>query len=132
VYFEVHAPDGESDGDDKDAYESKGSHGLLHPDSVEPIRDLASCLQYHEACRALRGDEGQDAADVVRALERRRLARRRAAWKRRHGSLWAGRPAPLPVVRVHPAMTLRDALTDARMIVPNVRFGLFATESSSH
>jgi tetratricopeptide (TPR) repeat protein len=111
LYFEVHLPDNE---------DSSDSNRLVHPDSVEPIRDLASCLKYHEATRALKGDEGQDVADVVRALERKRLALQRKAWKDRHGSLWA-KPDPCPVVRIHPAMSLKDALTDARMIVPNVR-----------
>jgi tetratricopeptide (TPR) repeat protein len=108
IYFEVHGID--------DASDSK----LVHPDSVEPIQDLATCLKYHEASRALKGDEGQDVADIVRTLERRRLANQRRAWKKKHGSLWA-KPDPCPVVRVHPAATLLDALTDARMIVPNVR-----------
>jgi len=107
VYFEVHGTDPKED--------SK----LVHPESVEVLHDLATCRRHCEAARALRGDEGPETADVVRALERKRLGWQAAAWKERHGSLWAT-PDPCPVVRVHPAATLRDALTDARMIVPNV------------
>jgi len=58
-------------------------------------------------------------ANLVRAVERKHLHKQRKAWKKKHGSLWH-KPAPSSVVRVHPAMTLRDILTNNRMVVPNV------------
>jgi hypothetical protein len=109
VYFEVHeaAMEGE---------QHKGT--LVHPESVELLRDQASCMRFYESSRALKGDEGPEMANVVRAVERKHLHKQRKAWKKKHGSLWA-KPDPSPVVRVHPAMTLRDVLKDARMVVPS-------------
>lgn len=103
VYFEVHSVDEE----------------VVHPESVEPLRDLASCMKFYESSRALKGDEGEDMAAVVRAVERKHLYRQQKAWKKKHGSLWH-KPEPCTVVRVHPAILLRDVLTDPRMVVPNV------------
>ena len=57
--------------------------------------------------------------NLAKAVERKRLYKQRKAWKKKHGSLWA-KPDPLDVVRVHPAMTLRDILLDKRMVVANV------------
>jgi len=104
VYFEVH-----TDADEK----------VVHPDSVQLLRDQASCMRFYESSRALKGDEGPEMANVVRAVERKHLYQQRKAWKKKHGSLWA-MPDPNPVVRVHPAMALSDVLTDSRMTVPNV------------
>ena len=105
IYFEIH----KSDQDDR----------ATHPEEVEVLRDQASCMRFYEASRALKGDEGLEMANVIRAVERKHLYQQRKAWKKKHGSLWA-KPDPLPVVRVHPAMTLRDVLVDSRMVVPNV------------
>lgn len=115
VYFEVHgaAVQAETIND--------GETVVVHPESVELLKDQASCMRFYEAMRALKGDEGTEMANVVRLMERKMLERQRRAWKKVHGSLWA-KPNPCAVVRVHPAMTLRDILIDARMVIPNVRF----------
>jgi hypothetical protein len=86
---------------------------------VEVLRDQASTMRFYESTRALKGDEGQDMTNVARAVARKHLYQQRKAWKKKHGSLWA-KPDLNPVVRVHPAMTLRDVLKDSRMVVPNV------------
>jgi Flp pilus assembly protein TadD len=115
VYFEVH----ESAVAAQTSLPSGNAAVLVHPESVELLKDQASCMRFYEATRALKGDEGAEMENVVRLVERRHLKKQRRAWKKEHGSLWA-KPDPNPVVRVHPAMTLRDILTDPRMVVPNV------------
>lgn len=105
IYFMVH----------KDSQEDE----VGHPDSVEILKDQASAMRFYEASRALKGDEGPDIANVVEALERKHLYKRRKAWKKKHGSLWA-MPKSNPIVRIHPAVTLGEILRDPRMIVPNV------------
>jgi hypothetical protein len=105
LYFEVHC----TDVDGK----------VIHPDSVELIKDQGSAMRFYEASRALKGDEGEQMAQIARIAERQHLHKQRKAWKKKHGSLRV-RPDPCPVVRVHPAVTLRDVLTDSRMVVPNV------------
>ena len=92
---------------------------LIHPESVDLLYDQASCMRFYEATRALKGDEGSEIESVVRLVEKKRLNKQRILWKKKHGSLWS-KPDPCPVVRVHPAMTLRSVLIDARMVVPNV------------
>lgn len=117
VYFEVHVqPAAES----KDA-----SANIVHPESVELIQDQATCMRFYESTRALKGDEGDEMANVVRAVERKHLYKQQKAWKQKHGSLWA-KPDPCPVVRIHPAMTLGEVLVDKRMVVPNVRASHYA------
>mmetsp|Transcript_57355 Transcript_57355/g.139925 ORF Transcript_57355/g.139925 Transcript_57355/m.139925 type:complete len:573 (-) Transcript_57355:67-1785(-) len=111
VYFEVHC-------EGWDGSSTKGSTGVIHPDSVEPLVDQASTMRFYESSRALKGDEGPEMASVVTAVERKRLHKQRKAWKKKHGSLWA-KPDPPAVVRVHPAATLMDILKDERMIVSN-------------
>jgi hypothetical protein len=105
IYFEVHR----SDDDDR----------VYHPEEVELLRDQASCMRFYESSRALKGDEGIEMSNVVRAVERKHLYQQRKAWKKKHGSLWSKREE-CPVVRVHPAMSLKDVLVDSRMVVPNV------------
>lgn len=105
VYFEINCPD--------------TGTAIVHPDSVERLLDQGSTMRFYESSRALKGDEGEEMANLVTAVERKRLHKQRKAWKRKHGSLWA-KPDPLDVVRVHPAMTLRDVLLDKRMVVANV------------
>ena len=72
-------------------------------------------------------------AEVARCMERKHLHRQRKAWIKKHGSLWA-KPDPCPVVRVHPAVTLRQVLTDKRMVVPNfmVTFMMFPEKHPAH
>jgi hypothetical protein len=106
LYFEVNCPD-----DGK-------KNALVHPDNVERLTDQAATMRFYEASRALKGDEGPEMANLAKAVERKRLHKQRKAWKNKHGSLWA-KPDPCPVVRIHPAMTLRDILTDSRMVVAN-------------
>lgn len=112
VYFEVHEAA-------VAALKNTGETPIVHPESVELLKDQASCMRFYESSRALKGDEGADMEHLVRLLERKHLSKQRRAWKKEHGSLWA-KPDPSPVVRVHPAMTLRDVLTDPRMVVPSV------------
>jgi hypothetical protein len=113
VYFEVNCPDG---GNSNSKIISQQQ--LVHPDSVERLLDQAATMRFYEASRALKGDEGPEMANLAKAIERKRLNKQRKAWKKKYGSLWA-MPDPCPVVRVHPAMTLRDILTDPRMVVAN-------------
>lgn len=119
VYFEVH-------------HESS-SNDIIHPDGVEPLKDQASCMRFYESTRALKGDEGLEMANVVRAVERKHLYQQRKAWKKKHGSLWA-MPDPAPVVRVHPAMTLGQVLRDDRFVVVNfmVTFIIFPNQHPAH
>lgn len=115
VYFEVNCPE------ELRKHDKSGkiiSSTLVHPDSVEQLQDQASAMRFFEASRALKGDEGPEMANLAKAVERKRLHKQRVAWKKHNGSLWAT-PDPCPVVRVHPAMTLRDILTDPRMVVAN-------------
>jgi len=123
VYFEVHHH--QSDKSDKKA--------VIHPDSVEILHDQGSCMKFYESSRALKGDEGPEMANVVRAVERKHLYQQRKKWKQEHGSLWA-KPDPAPVVRVHPAMTLKDVLQDERLVVPNfiVTFVLIPEQHPAH
>lgn len=106
VYFEVNCPD------------SQSNAGPIHPDSVEPLKDMASTMKFYEASRALKGDEGPDIMRVAELVERKRLKKQRKAWKKQHKTLVA-RPDPSPCVRVHPAMTLEQILKDPRMVVAN-------------
>jgi hypothetical protein len=115
IYFEVHR----SDDDDR----------VFHPEEVELLRDQASCMRFYESSRALKGDEGIEMSNVVRAVERKHLYQQRKAWKKQHGSLWSKREE-CPVVRVHPAMSLKDVLVDSRMVVPNVSHSVGPSKSS--
>lgn len=111
VYFEVNCPD--------DAFSEKSNNNAaIHPDSVEPLRDMATTMKFYEASRALKGDEGPDIMRVAELIERKRLKKQRRAWKKLHKTL-AARPDPSPCVRVHPAMTLEQILKDPRMVVAN-------------
>ena len=103
---------------------------VVHPDSVERLTDQGSTMRFYEAARALKGDEGEDMVALATAVERKRLHKQRKAWKKKHGSLWA-KPDPSNVVRVHPAMTLKDVLTDERMVVANVS-GLLLSICTAH
>lgn len=93
--------------------------GPVHPENVELLKDQSSTMRFYEASRALKGDEGQDMANLARALERKHLHKQRKAWTKEHKSLWS-KPEPNPVLRVHPAITLKSVLTDKRIVVPNV------------
>jgi len=112
VYFEVNCPD--------DAFSDKSSNrnAAIHPDSVEPLRDMAATMKFYEASRALKGDEGPDIMRVAELVERKRLKKQRRAWKKLHKTL-AATPDPCPCVRVHPAITLAQILKDPRMVVAN-------------
>jgi hypothetical protein len=127
VYFEVHESAIASQ------KEQNTSSVLVHPESVELLKDQASCMRFYESSRALKGDEGPEMANVVRLVEQNHLAQQRRAWKREHGSLWA-KPDLAPVVRIHPAATLREILTDPRMVVPNflVTFIVFPEHHPAH
>ena len=117
VYFEIH--------------DTNGDKGVVHPDNVELLNDQAACMRFYESSRALKGDEGPEMANVVRAVERKHLHKQRKEWKKQHGSLWA-MPDPNKVVRVHPAMTLREILRDTRMVVPNVSCDELSLSPSSY
>jgi tetratricopeptide (TPR) repeat protein len=128
IYFEVHEAAVEEASKLKLKPTRTSSSGgttnekiLVHPESVELLHDQASCMRFYESSRALKGDEGIEIENVVRLVERKHLYKQRRAWKKKHGSLWA-KPNPSPIVRVHPAMTLHDVVTDPRMVIPNVRY----------
>jgi len=119
VYFEVHR----TGRDDE----------IVHPEFVGILKDQGDAMRFYESSRALKGDEGTDMANLARCVERKHLHKQRMAWKKKYGSLWA-KPDPCPVVRVHPAATLRQALTDIRMVVPNfmVTLVLFPLKHPAH
>mmetsp|Transcript_13771 Transcript_13771/g.20302 ORF Transcript_13771/g.20302 Transcript_13771/m.20302 type:complete len:533 (-) Transcript_13771:484-2082(-) len=119
VYLEVHG--------------TEGAGEPVHPDSVEILKSQADTMKFYEASRALKGDEGPDITNLARALERKHLHTQRKAWKKKHGSLWA-KPDPTPVLRIHPAMILRDLLADKRIVIPNflVTFVLFPDNHPAH
>ena len=119
VYFEIHNVETEN--------------SVVHPESVEILRDQASCMRFYESARALKGDEGPDMANVVRAMERKHLYQQRKRWKKQHGSLWS-KPDPSPLVRVHPVLALREILADPRLVVTNfmVTFIIFPEDSPAH
>jgi Cns1/TTC4 Wheel domain len=119
IYFEVHESAVRASKKQNENQTSRGCNVLVHPESVDLLQDQASCMRFYEASRALKGDEGPEIENVVRLVERKRLNKQRSLWKKEHGSLWS-KPDPCPVVRVHPAMTLRNVLIDSRMVVPNV------------
>ena len=120
VYFEVHC----SSSDDDE---------VIHPESVERLKDLASTMKFYEASRALKGDDGPESEQFARCIERKHLHTQRKRWKKKHGSLWS-KSKPNDVVRVHPAVTLHQILTDERFIVPNflVTFQLFPEHHPAH
>lgn len=119
IYFEVNESAVEASKKNIQNKMDRDVNVVVHPESVDLLHDQASCMRFYEASRALKGDEGPEIENVVRLVERKRLNKQRSIWKREHGSLWS-KPDPCPVVRVHPAMTLRDVLIDPRMVVPNV------------
>jgi hypothetical protein len=106
---------------------------IIHPEHVQLLKTQGDTMRFYEASRALKGDEGDDIAAVVTAVARKQLHEQRQAWKRKHGSLWSV-PAPNPVVRVHPAVTLGDMLRDERMVVPNflVTLYIFPEQHPAH
>lgn len=119
VYFEVHCTENEGD--------------VVHPESVEKLKDQGAAMRFYESSRALKGDEGPEMATVARCLERKHLHKQRKEWIKKHKTLWA-KPDPCPVVRVHPACTLNDVLKDKRMVVPNflVTLILFPQDHPAH
>lgn len=119
AYFEVHC----SDADAK----------VIHPDSVERLKDQGSAMRFYESSRALKGDEGPEMSTVARCMERKHLHHQRKAWIKKHGSLWA-RPDPCPVVQVHPAAELSQVLRSKDMVVPNflVTIMLFPLDHPAH
>lgn len=109
IYFEVYGTE---------------TDDIIHPESVERLKDQAATMKFYEASRALKGDEGPQMEHFARCVERKHLHTQRKRWKKKHGSLWA-KPKPNDVVRVHPAVTLKDILTDARCVVPNFLVTLY-------
>ncbi len=119
VYFEVHCTEKDND--------------VTHPDFVQRLKDQGSTMRFYESSRALKGDEGPQMATVARCTEKKLLHKQRKAWIKKHKSLWS-KPGDCPVVRVHPAATLLQILTDTRMVVPNflVTFLLFPENHPAH
>lgn len=115
VYFEVHVDTGNSDYGENQVQDG-GT--LVHPESVELLKDLASTIRFYESSRALRGDEGPEMTTLARTVEQRHLAQQITAWRQRYKTLHH-RPDPTPVVRVHPAVPFKTVLKDPRMVVPN-------------
>lgn len=108
IYFEVHVDNNVHD----------DGTLLVHPESVELLKDQASTIRFYESSRALRGDEGPEMATLARTVEQRHLAQQIIAWRQRYKTLHH-KPNPTPVVRVHPAIHFKAVLTDPRMVVPN-------------
>jgi len=119
IYFEVHCTEAHNE--------------VVHPECVERLKEQKDAMRFYESSRALKGDEGTDMANLARLVERKHLHQQRKAWKAEHGSLWA-KPDPCQVVRVHPAATLRQVITDKRMVVSNfmVTFIVFPEDHPAH
>lgn len=124
VYFEVHGH-----GTNSDSMRDQ----VIHPSSVERLRDQGAAMRFYESSRALKGDEGPEMASVARCVERKHLHQQRKAWIKEHGSLWA-KPNPCPVVQVHPGAALGEVLRHEGMMVPNflVTILLFPIEHPAH
>mmetsp|Transcript_11369 Transcript_11369/g.20936 ORF Transcript_11369/g.20936 Transcript_11369/m.20936 type:complete len:548 (-) Transcript_11369:97-1740(-) len=124
VYFEVHCLDTDLD--------SK-RNPVIHPDSVERLKDQGAAMRFYESSRALKGDEGPEMTTVARCMERKHLHHQRKAWIKKHGSLFS-KQDPWSVVQVHPAATLGQVLRNKNMVVPNflVTIMLFPTEHPAH
>lgn len=124
VYFEVHCAT-------SDATNEKNP--IIHPDSVERLKDQGAAMRFYESSRALKGDEGPEMATVARCMERKHLHHQRKAWVKKHRSLWA-KPDPCPIMQVHPGATLGQVLRDKNMVVPNflVTIMLFPVDHPAH
>jgi len=120
IYFEVHE------------VSSDISDGVVFWESVEKLSDMGSCMNFFENARALKGDDGLEAQEKARTKERTRLGAVKRKWAEKRGK-WA-RPDLPGVVRVHPAMTLIDVLTDERCVVANFipSFILIPEEHEAH
>lgn len=119
VYCEVHFQENEEN--------------MIDPDSVKCLLDQSSTIQYYERSRSLRGDDGSEMAHLATCVERKYLYEQRKEWKKKHGSLW-NKPGSCPVLRVHPATTLRNVLTHKQIVVPNflVTFLMFPEKHKTH
>ena len=103
LYFEVNTPPAD---------------GIMHPEAVLLLDDQSSTMRFFENARALKGVDGQAAMDKAKDEERMKLRMSRYMWGKFRGK---HSPQPLAdVVRIHPACTLEQILTDERMIVPNM------------
>lgn len=124
VYFEVHCVTSDVNNKEKP---------VIHPDSVERLKDQGAAMRFYESSRALKGDEGPEMATVARCMERKHLHHQRKAWVKKHGSLWA-KPPPCPIMQVHPGATLGQVLRDKNMVVPNflVTILLFPVDHPAH
>ncbi|KAL7575606.1 hypothetical protein ACA910_020171 [Epithemia clementina (nom. ined.)] len=129
VYFEVHNNNDEADKSSSDTTKTS-KPPLVHPDDVELLRDQASCMRFYESSRALKGDEGPEMAQVIRALERKHLYQQRKQWKKQYKNLLANHNPNHPVIRVHPGVCLLDVLKHARMVVPNFIVTLYLIPES--
>ena len=132
VYFEVH--NNNNNNNNINDNNNNNDKTLIHPEGVQILLDQASCMRFYESSRALKGDEGPEMAQVVRAMERKHLYVQRKQWKKVYKTLWANKPDHNPVVRVHPGVLLQDVLRDARCIVPNfiVTFFIFPESHPAH
>eukprot|EP00559_Dactyliosolen_fragilissimus_P007802 CAMPEP_0184863548 /NCGR_PEP_ID=MMETSP0580-20130426/11560_1 /TAXON_ID=1118495 /ORGANISM="Dactyliosolen fragilissimus" /LENGTH=545 /DNA_ID=CAMNT_0027361941 /DNA_START=25 /DNA_END=1659 /DNA_ORIENTATION=+ len=106
IYFEVHCSNASS------------QENIIHPEFVERLSSQGDAMKFYESARALKGDDGPDMQHLATCIEKKHLHKQRKLWISKHGSLWA-KPDKCPVVRVHPACTLKQVLTDTRMVVPN-------------
>jgi hypothetical protein len=66
VYFEVHNT---ANGNDDD-----NTVLLVHPESVELLKDQASTLRFYESPRALWGDEGPEMVNLAHTMEQTHLS----------------------------------------------------------
>jgi len=73
IYFEVHVlPEDESD-------------GVVYWESVEKLTTMAATMQFFENSRAMKGDDGLDAAEKAKVAERKRLHAVRKKWGEKRG-----------------------------------------------
>jgi len=77
-------------------------------DSIQLLQTLPNFIKFVETYRAISGKEGPEVFEVAQCLEKKLLKKYSHSNNKSYN-----------MVRVHPALTLRDLLLDSRMVVPN-------------
>jgi len=116
VYFEIHELD----------------DGTVHWEGVRRLETMGDCMRFFGNARAMKGSDGVREAEKAKEDERVKLREYIKEWcevNSRHKV-----PGANDVMRVHPAATLEQVLTDKKMIVPNflVTFLVFPMEHDAH
>jgi len=118
IYFEVHQP--------------SGGGKAQHWEGVRRLDDMGEAMRFWVNARAMKGSDGQEEMEKAKKDERVKLRKYMKEWCEENSKHKV--PEPCEVVRVHPAATLEQVLTDKRMVVPNflVTFLVFPMEHEAH